>query len=781
MVSEKANQIGASPTLKISAKAKAMKAEGIDVIDLSVGEPDFPTPERIKAAGVKAIQDNFTKYTENEGIPDLKKAIIDRLAEDQGLSYTPAEVIVSSGAKSSLFHLFQALLNDGEEVIVPSPYWVTYPTTVALAKGKPVIVPTREEDGFLLTPESLKAAITPATKALILNNPSNPTGAAYSRQQLEALAEVIRGEDIFVVADEIYGKLVYDGFLFTSFATLGPDIKKKTILIDGVSKSYSMTGWRIGYAAGPAAIISAMAKIQSHTTSNACSISQKASLEALRGPQHEVSRMVSEFQRRRNYCLMRMQSVPGLSCFKPQGAFYLFPNVSSFFDKESQGARMRNSYGLSYYLLKEARVAIIPGDAFAADDYIRLSYATSMENLEKGLDRIVKALAALRPSQKAKRAALQNTLTRVKKAVPVEPSITVPVRDALLAEMESRLGPSHVYEWNVNIQGVIIRLKTNVPHLYDFWMENWYPAQLEGGLEPHGIILAVDGIPGREPRAFFNSETRTGFLVNTDAYGPLRSLALGMVMDTTERMLLSQGVRGMAAEADGRVLTLIGPPGTRKTELFFELLQDKRFRLHSTEQFYIRFAGNGPLAESVERKFFLPTNTVKSMPSLAPLFDGSKCENVVVRKEDCRETECLRGEDCRLDRGSLYCYKASKEAQVLLDPNWIGGPAARSKKAPLRWIFLLRSDPTSPAVVEVDREEALRILESGESPGLKKSLGPSKSQPFFNPHLMASSPERMELHKNLWRRLLQDTVVYLFNSGTGKAGDIKKVVTGASE
>ena len=781
MVSEKANQIGASPTLKISAKAKAMRAEGIDVVDLSVGEPDFPTPENAKAAGIKAIQDNITKYTENEGLPALKKAIIDRLREDHGLSYTPAEVIVSAGAKSSLFHLFQALINEGEEVIVPAPYWVTYPYSVALAKGQPVIVPTREEDGFLLTPESLKAAITPATKALILNNPSNPTGAAYTRSQLEALAEVVRGEDIFVVADEIYGKLVYDGFLFTPFAALGEDIKKKTILIDGVSKSYSMTGWRIGYTAGPAPIIGAMAKIQSHTTSNACSISQMASLEALRGPQHGVSRMVTEFQRRRNYCLMRLQSVPGLSCFKPQGAFYLFPNVSSFFDKEFQGVRMRNSYGLSYYLLKEARVAIVPGDAFAADDYIRISYATSLENLEKGLDRIVTALAQLRPSPKTKRAALQNTLTRVRKAVPVEPSITVPLRDALLAEMESRLGPSHVYEWNANIHGVIVQLRTNVPHLYDFWMENWYPAQLEGGLEPHGIILAVDGIPGREPRAFFNSETRTGFLVNTDAYGPLRSLALGLVMDTTERMLLSHGLRGMAAEFDGRLLTLVGPPGTRKTELFFELLQDKRFRIHSADQFFVRFTGNAPLADCVERKFFLPAATVEALPALAPLFDGSKCENVAVRKEDCRDAECLRGEDCRLDRGSLYCYKASQEAQVLLDPNWIGGPAAHSKKAPLHWIFLLRRDPTSPALAELDREEALRILESGESPGLKKSLGPARSQPYFNPHLLVSSPERMELHKNLWRRLLQSAAVYLFNSGTGKTSDLKKIVTGTAE
>src|SRR5512137_2040693 len=230
MISEKVKRIGASPTLKISAKAKA-KAEGIDVIDLSVGEPDFPTPENIKEAGIKAIRDNFTKYTESDGILPLRKAIAKRLKEDYGVEYAPKQIIVSAGAKASLFHLVQALVNEGEEVIIPSPYWVTYPECVALAKGKPVIVPTREEDGFLLTPDRLKSAITPATKALILNNPSNPTGAAYERRHLEALAEVIRGEDIYVIADEIYAKLIYDGFLFTSFAALGPDIKKKTVIV----------------------------------------------------------------------------------------------------------------------------------------------------------------------------------------------------------------------------------------------------------------------------------------------------------------------------------------------------------------------------------------------------------------------------------------------------------------------------------------------------------------------------------------------------------------------
>ncbi len=401
MVSEKANQIGESLTLKVKAKALAMKAEGIDIVDLSAGEPDFPTPDNIKEAGKQAIDQDFTKYTQNQGIPDLIEAIANRLKEDYGLAYTKDEIIVSSGAKSSLYHLIQALVNDGEEVIIPAPYWVSYPHAVSLADGKAVIIPTEEEKGFLMTPDQLRAAISPATKALILNNPSNPTGAAYARHQLEALADVIMDEDIYVIADEIYSHLVYEDFRFTSFASLGEEIKKKTIIVNGVSKSYSMTGWRIGFTAGPADVINGMNKIQSHSTSNPCSISQKASVEAFKGPQHEVSKMRSEFQRRRNYVLMRLQSIPDISCFKPQGAFYLFPNFSSTYKKEFNNVLIRNSYGLAYFLIKEAKVAIIPGDAFGTDNYIRLSYATSMENLEKGMDRIYRGPFEAQDGQKS--------------------------------------------------------------------------------------------------------------------------------------------------------------------------------------------------------------------------------------------------------------------------------------------------------------------------------------------------------------------------------------------
>lgn len=778
MISDKASQIGASPTLKISAKAKSMKDEGIDIVDLSIGEPDFFTPDNVKEAGIKAIEGNITKYTANEGVPALKQAIINKLKEDFGLSYTKEEVIVSSGAKSSLYHLFQALLDEDDEVIIPAPYWVTYPHSVSLAQGKAIIIPTKEENGFILTPDQLKSGISPSTKAIILNNPCNPTGAAYKRHELEAIADIILDEDIFVVADEIYEKFVYDDFKFVSFASLGEEVKKKTIIINGVSKAYSMTGWRIGYAAGPGEIIGAMGRIQSHTTSNACSISQMASLEALGGPQHEVSKMRAELQRRRNYALMRLQTIPKVSCFKPLGAFYLFPNFSSYYDKEFNNVQIRNSYGMAYYLLKEAKVAIVPGDAFGTDEYVRISYTTSMENLEKGMDRIIEALRQLKTAKKVKYTALNNTLTREKKSAPVDPAISVKMKEAIVAEMESHLSYDNYFEWNANINGVIVQLRTNVSHLNDFWVENWYPAQLETDLEPHGIIYAVDGIPGREPHAFYNSDTNTGFLINTDNYTSLRSLALGLTIDVSERLFNVFTIRGMSADIEGKSVVLMGPKGTKKTELFFSLLEDERFRLHSNDILFIRFSGGKALADSAERKLFLPTNTVESYPRLASLFDNSRCENVITRKDDCQDAECLNIDECRLDRGSPYCYKASKNAHALLDPYWIDGPTKHVKRSVVRSIFLLRYDTTSPPCVEIAVEDALRMLESGESLGLKRDLSPSKSHPFYNPHLLLKTPERLELERHFFERLLDSASCYLFNSGVASTEDILKIITG---
>lgn len=774
MVSERVTKIGASPTLKISAKAKAMKAEGIDVIDLSVGEPDFPTPENIKTAAIKAIEQNFTKYTENDGIPELRKAVCQRLKEDYGLDYQPNQVLISSGAKSSLYHLIQAIVNEGDEVIIPAPYWVTYPECVNLAKGKPVIVETREEDGFLLTPEQLKAAISPSTRALVLNNPSNPTGTAYNREQLLALAEVIRKEDIYIVADEIYSRLVYDGFQFVSFAALGEDLKKKTIIINGVSKSYSMTGWRIGYAAGPVEIISAMSKIQSHTTSNACSISQKASVEALAGPQYEVSRMTAEFQRRRNYALMRLQQIPGISCFKPQGAFYLFPNVSSYYGKEAGSIQVRNSYGLAYYLLREARVAIVPGDAFGAKDYLRISYATSMENLEKGMDRIAETMSRLKTARKVKKIYLQNYITRVKKSVPVEVVAESKLRDALVAEMESHLGYDNYYEWNANINGTIVQLRTNVGHLYDFWVENWFPGQIEAGLEPHAVIYALDNVPGREPRAYYHPETRTGILVNADNYGPLRKLALGMVLDSSEHLGIN-AVRGMAVGLDGNSLILVGQPGTKKTDLFFELLKLPRVQAQTNEIAFVRFSGSKAVADAVERKFFIPTSTVELHEKLARLFDHSKCENVVTRREDCTDRTCPLQDECRLDKGAPYCFRASGEAQAMLDPNWIAGPQGYAKRTNMKTLVILRNDQVSPAVVELSKEEALRILENGEPAGAVKSLG-GKAQPFFNPHLLVINEDKLAMQRMFFSRLLDQVKCYLVNSGVATPDQLKALL-----
>ena len=776
MISEKANRIGDSPTFKVAAKAKAMQAEGIDVVDLSLGEPDFPTPENIKAAGIKAIQQNFTKYTATGGTPELKKAIVARLKEDNGLTYAPNEIIVSSGAKSSLFHAIQAILDEGEELIIPAPYWVTYPHLVTLAKGRSVFVPTKEENGFILTPEELRAHITPATKALLLNSPSNPTGATYSKAQLEALAEVVLKEDILVISDEIYNKLVYDGFQAVSFASLGEDLKKKTITINGMSKAYSMTGWRIGYTAGPALVIAAMDRIQSHTTSNPASISQKASLEALAGPQFEISKMVAEFQRRRNYCHMKLSAMPRLSCFKSQGAFYLFPNVSAYYGMEFNGTPIRNSYGMAYFLLKEGRVAIVPGDAFGADDHIRISYATSMEKLEKAMERIGEALGRLKPARKAKKIAFQNAVTKVKKSVPVEPAVSEAVRDGLVAEAGAALAAGPFFEWNANINGVVVQLKTNVGHLYDFWMENWSPAQLDSDLEPHGIIYAVDGLAGREPRAFYNTATKTGVLVNTDGYGPLRSLALGLVADVSERLFGVHAVRGMSLDLGGQGLTLVGPPGTKKTDLFFGLLRDPKFRFHSNDIAFVRYSGKAALADAVERKAFLRSNSVKLTQKLAPLFDNGKGENVVVRKEDCKNAECLAQEDCRLDCGSPFCYEASKHSHVLLDPNWIAGPGSAPKRTSLRWVFLLRNDTVSPSLVELGPDEALRIFESGESPGMQRSAAEDPPPPFFNPHLLVATEDRIALQRSFFQKLIGSAAIYLFNSGAAGVEKIKEVV-----
>lgn len=395
-LAQRVGRIQPSPTLATAARAKALVAQGIDVIDFGLGEPDFDTPEPIKDAAIAAIRAGFTKYTAPSGTDELKQAIIRRLEADQGLRYQPNEIVVSCGAKHTLYNLAQALFEQGDEVLIPAPYWVSYPDQVVLNDATPVIVPTQAEDGYALDPRRLEAAITPRTKALILNSPSNPTGAGYARAQLERIAEVVLRHHLLVISDEIYGQIVYDGFRHVSIASLSPEMKALTVVVDGVSKTYAMTGWRIGWAAGPAALMTAVANIQSQSTSNPASISQKAAVAALNGPRASIDRMVAEFAARRNEMVRRFSAMPGVSCFQPQGAFYAFPDVSSLYGRRHNATAVTGSQSLATYLLEEARIAVVAGAPFGDDRCIRLSYATSLDHIRRGLDRMDAALAKLK-------------------------------------------------------------------------------------------------------------------------------------------------------------------------------------------------------------------------------------------------------------------------------------------------------------------------------------------------------------------------------------------------
>lgn len=394
-ISKRVSKIGLSPTMKVAAEAKEMQMRGENVIDLTVGEPDFPTPLNIKKAAIDAINNNFTKYTNNVGIIELREAIAAKLKKDNGLFYSANEIIVSAGAKQSIYNAIQALVCVDDEVIVSSPFYVSYPEMVSLAHGKTVVIPTSEHSGFKISPKQLQEAITEKTKLLILCNPCNPTGTAYTKEELEKLVEVIDGTRIYILSDEIYEKVIYDDFKFVSVASLNENVKNKTVTINGHSKAYSMTGWRLGYAAGPKEIINAMSKYQSHSTGNASSISQAAALEALIGQQDSVETARQEFERRRNFLYDALTSINGVTCYKPEGAFYLFPKISSFFNKSADVLKINNSFDMSMYLLYKAKVATVPGSAFGSEGYIRISYSTSMEKLVEGAERIKHALTKL--------------------------------------------------------------------------------------------------------------------------------------------------------------------------------------------------------------------------------------------------------------------------------------------------------------------------------------------------------------------------------------------------
>lgn len=389
VLSKRVSQINPSATLAITAKAKAMKASGIDVIGLGAGEPDFDTPQNIKQAAKQAIEQGFTKYTPVSGTKELKDAICRKLKNDNKLDYSSDEIIVSCGAKHSIFNAVLALCDENEEVIILAPYWLSYPQMLKLTGSKVVILETASKNNFKITPKQLHQAITPKTKLLILNSPSNPTGMVYAKGELQAIAKILTEAGIFCISDEIYEKIIYDNQEHISIASLDEKMKKLAIVINGVSKSYAMTGWRIGYAAARKEIIQAMSNLQSHSTSNPASIAQVAAAAALSGPQQEVKKMVEEFQQRRDYMAERINKINGISCIKPQGAFYLFVDISKILKQAKyKGKAIDNSLSLAQIILAEARVAVVPGGVFGADNYLRLSYAASMQNITRGLDRI---------------------------------------------------------------------------------------------------------------------------------------------------------------------------------------------------------------------------------------------------------------------------------------------------------------------------------------------------------------------------------------------------------
>ena len=382
-----------SPTFRINAAARALAAQGVDVLDFSVGEPDFPTPPAAKDAGKAAIDGDVTKYTANEGTLELRKAIAAKLLRDNGLTYAPDAILASPGAKSSLSCAVMALFSPGDEVLVPSPYWVSYPEQIRLAGATPVVVPSRESAGFKLTAAEIDAACTVSTRGLFLNYPSNPTGACYDADELLAIAEVARRRDLVIIADEIYEKLLFDGRTFTSIASLSDDAYRRTVVVNGVSKTFAMTGWRLGYAAGPKEIVEAMAKVQSHTTSRPASISQAAAKAALSESEADVRRMAAEFAKRRDFIVEGIAALPGVTLVPPAGAFYVYPNVSGLFGRTIGGRVVRSGQDVAEALLDAARIAVVPGEAFGTTDHVRLSFACSMDRIREARVRLRAALA----------------------------------------------------------------------------------------------------------------------------------------------------------------------------------------------------------------------------------------------------------------------------------------------------------------------------------------------------------------------------------------------------
>ncbi|RKH49832.1 pyridoxal phosphate-dependent aminotransferase [Corallococcus llansteffanensis] len=383
-----------SATLALNARAKALAAKGEDVVVLAAGEPDFDTPEFVKQAAIDALRSGFTKYTATAGMPELREAVCRKLEKDNALKFTPDQVVVTAGGKQSLYNAFQALLDDGDEVLIFSPYWVSYPDMVHLAGGTPVIVPTREEDGYAPDPEAIRKALTPRTRAIVLNSPANPTGAVYSRATLEGIAAAVRDHDCILITDDMYEKLLYTGE-FLNIGNVAPDLVPRLLVSNGLSKSYAMTGWRLGYAAGPKALISGMQLVQDQSTSNASSITQKAALAALNGPSDTITAMVNEYRERRDLFVAGLNAIDGIRCRLPEGAFYAMADVRALLGRSYKGTVLTTSLQLSEALLNDFLVAAVPGDPFGAPGYIRMSFVTSREVLQKGLKRLRDFVAAL--------------------------------------------------------------------------------------------------------------------------------------------------------------------------------------------------------------------------------------------------------------------------------------------------------------------------------------------------------------------------------------------------
>ena len=392
---QRVQKVRSSQTMAITALVDSLRREGKDILDLGAGEPDFDTPDVIKEAGIRAIQDGFTKYTPASGTLEFKKTICEKIETDYGIKYSPPEILVTCGAKHAVVNVLLTLCQQGDEVIVPGPYWTSYPEQVRFVDATPVILETDESTNFKISPQQLEDAVNPNTKLLILNSPSNPTGSVYTQSELSGLAEVIKKHDFHVLSDEIYHKIIYDGLNHSSLASF-TELRDRVILVNGVSKSYAMTGWRIGYMAANSELIKAAAKIQSHTTSNPCSISQQAGIAALQADDAVVAEMVRAFDRRRKYLAEQLAAIPKIKCDLPRGAFYMFPNVAGYFDCKYNGKPIENSMDFCSFVLQEAGVAFVPGEAFGSSNNVRISYATSMENLRESISRLTRALLQLR-------------------------------------------------------------------------------------------------------------------------------------------------------------------------------------------------------------------------------------------------------------------------------------------------------------------------------------------------------------------------------------------------